>query len=171
MATLILETGLGLVNSNTYASLEYADAYFENHPFYADTWSDITDEDRRRGLLIHASRYLDTAFDWHGYQASTTQAMQWPRTGVHYRSGLMVPARTLPREVADATCEQAVFMARGDPYAPAQGAGITELKVDVIELVFDKSIKPVTVASPVVALLRGLADFAGGMRVRKVLVS
>jgi hypothetical protein len=61
-------------------------------------------------------------------------------------------------------------MSKGDPAAPPSGAGITELRVDVIELKFDKAAYTSPTSNAVVGLLRGLAEYAYGRRIRKVLV-
>ena len=170
MANLILETGAGLVNSNSYVTLAWADDYFSEHPFHADAWANITDEDTREALLKAASRYLDTAFDWVGYRQSVTQAMEWPRTHVYDLGGVLLPAYTVPLRVMQATAEQAFLLSKGDPAAPPAGAGITELRLDVLQLTFDKALRTSPTGSSVIGLLRGLAEYAYARRIRKVLV-
>lgn len=170
MANLILETGAGLANSNSYADLAYADAYFYEHPFHADAWANITDEDQREALLKYASLFLDTAFDWIGYRASETQAMQWPRTHAYDGDGVLITSYSVPDRVRKATCEQAFVLSKGDPAAPPTGAGLTDLRIDVIELSFDKSVRTSSVNMGVMNLLRGLAEYAFARRIRKVIV-
>jgi hypothetical protein len=170
VALLVLETGAGLVNSNSYVDLAYADEYFIGHPFHADAWAEITDEDRREALLISASSFLDAYFDWQGYRATTTQAMDWPRTMVYDADGLLLPYYSVPEQIRKATCEQAYILSKGDPAAPLPGVGITNLRIDVIELTFDKAVRVSPISSMVVALLRGLGEYTFSRRIRKVIV-
>lgn len=170
MANLILETGAGLVNSNSYADLEYADAYFAEHPYHADAWANITDEDVRESLLKAGSLFLDTAFDWFGYKQTQTQAMQWPRAYIYDVYNTLIPPYTVPENVRRAACEQAFMMSKGDPYAATSGAGLTDMRIDVIELSFDKGVKVSPVSNVVPGLLRGLAEYVFTRRIRKVLV-
>jgi hypothetical protein len=170
VAILILEDGTGLSNSNSYVDLAYADAYFSNHPFYADAWANITDEDIRTALLISASGFLDAHFDFTGYRATTTQAMDWPRVYAQDKDGFVIPNYTIPGNLKKATCEQAFVLSKGDPGAPLPGVGLTELKIDVIDLKFDKAVRTPLVNGNVIALLRGMAEFVFARRIRKVVV-
>lgn len=171
MATLVLETGAGLSNSNSYVDLAEADTYFESHPYYADAWADIVDNTRRSDLLISASLWLDTNFEWIGYKRFETQAMGWPRTGAYDRYGYLISDLLVPRELKYATAEMAFHLSKGDPAEATQvGAGITDLRIDVIELTFDKGIRPSYVPSSVLNFLRDLGAYLGGVRVRKVIV-
>lgn len=169
MTTLILETGSGLANSNSYADVAYANDYFSGHPYYADSW-DALDPVRKTNLLIAASRSLDLGFEWDGRRLYAFQAMAWPRVGVVDSDGYVLPTATLPRAVRDAACEQARYMSVGDPTTPPAGEGLTDLKIDVIELSFDKGQRPTPYPSPVLSLLRGYGRWSGGVRVAKVLV-
>jgi hypothetical protein len=65
-------------------------------------------------------------------------------------------------------CEQAVEMKISDVLAPSDTLGITELKVDVIEFVFDKNDKKSPTSSRVLILLKGLGTTTIGSRVVKV---
>lgn len=170
MANLILEDGSGLANSNSYVDLEYADAYFSIHPFYADAWANMTDEDVRENLLIASTSFLDSYFDFTGYRATATQALEWPRVYAVDRDDIYVTNYTIPDRLRKAVCEQAYMLSRGDPNAPQSGLGLTELKIDVIDLKFDKNVRPLMVNNNVIALLRGLAEFAFARRIRKVIV-
>lgn len=170
---LVLEDGTGLPNSNSYADVAYADAYFAGHPYYAEAWDDLTSP-QKENLLIAASYYIDSEFEWHGYRVSETQAMDWPRqwivnpdpVGTLYYFPTGVPDR-----VRRATCEQARFMSLGDATVSSSGGdGISELKIDVIELKFDSSVRVMTSNSMVLSLLRDLGIWSGAARVRKVLV-
>lgn len=170
MAHLILETGAGLSNSNSYADLTYADDYFSYHPYHADAWANITDEEMREALLIAATTFLDVAFDWRGYRLTETQALDWPRYGVYDDERFPISQNVIPERLKKATCEQAFFLSKGDPSAEPVGAGITELRVDVIQLTFDKAVRTSALPSNVVMLLRDFGEYSFARRIRKVIV-
>jgi hypothetical protein len=177
MPTLIVETGAGLPDSNSYATLAEADAYFLNHPYYADNWSDLGIPDRER-YLVSATFQLDAYITWDGYIASTSQALDWPRTGVVDEEGRIVASDVVPKQVKVATYEMAVFSSQGDPYAPSSSAGLDRLKIDVIELEFTSGGSGggagggsiATIPARALLALKGLGEYAYGSNVRKVLV-
>lgn len=170
MIILVPETGPGDVGANSYVSLAYAEEYFDGHPFYADAWADIVDVERKERLLITASQQLDVLFNWEGYRATETQGLDWPRYGVRDKEGGYLPDDALPDRLMRATCEMAYYLTRGDPAAISSSAGVSELRIDVIELTFDKSVRTAVVPSSTITLLRGLGEYANGSRVRRVVV-
>lgn len=188
MPTIIPETGLGVASANSYVSVADADLYFANHPFFYDTWQDLGVLDKER-LLITATSDLDTFFNWNGYPSYREQVLGWPRSNVlppnnqlGYQSASPYQTRTydarnyylsnvlIPENVKKATCEMAVYLSKGDPFKQQSSRGLESLKIDVIELHFDKSITPLPLPAPALALLRGLGTYAFGARVRKVVV-
>lgn len=188
MPTIVPETGLGVAAANSYSSVADADAYFVNHPFYADAWQDLGVPDKER-LLIAATQSLDTMFNWHGTPSYREQTLGWPRYGVlppnnqlNYAVPMAYQARAydarnyylsnvlIPGNVKKATYEMAFYLSKGDPFKLQSSRGLETLKIDVIELHFDKSITPLPVPAPALALLRGLGEYAFGARVRKVIV-
>jgi hypothetical protein len=166
---IILETGAGLANANSYASVAEADAYFATHPFYADNWDDLGEPEKEH-LLIAASAQLDSLITWRGYIYSSTQALGWPRSAVVDDEGRLVHNASVPSRVKQAVFELAFHLSRGDPYAVSSSAGIDRLKIDVIELEFSGSTKITAVPAAALTALRGLGDYAFGSRVKKVLV-
>ncbi len=174
MPTVVVETGAGLANANSYVSLAYADTYFAGHPFYADAW-ELLDQSTREAYIIYATLQLDNEFIWRGRRATGTQALDWPRTGVYDLYDLAIAENSLPLRLMQATCEQAYYLTKGDRSAETQTSGeIDKLKIDVIELDFSSSsstsFSTQPVGSTVRGLLRGLGDYASGMRVRRVVV-
>lgn len=80
-----VETGVGLVDSNSYASLAEANAYFADRANAA--WAALAD-DVKQAALIQATDYIDQRFGMRfvGIQAVTlereydhNQALEWPR--------------------------------------------------------------------------------------------
>jgi hypothetical protein len=76
--TLILETGTGLPNSNAYASLAQANAYWADRGLAA--WDD-TDDDDKVSALIRSTDYIDTAYVFLSVPLTDTQALENPRYG------------------------------------------------------------------------------------------
>lgn len=173
MVTLVQEDGSGLANSNSYVSLAEADEYFSGHPFYADAWALLASGERTL-LLVAATRSLDVEYVWRGKRASTTQALEWPRSAVVDQYDTLLASDEIPLRLRQATCEQAYYLTKGDKSAEAiDDPGLDKLKIDVIELDFAKSIRTTrvnAVPTAVRALLRGLGDYAAGSRVRRVVV-
>ena len=173
MVTVVMETGAGLANANSYADVAYADSYFAAHPFYADAWDEL-DDATKAVLLVSATRALDVQFLWHGYRATSTQALEWPRQRVRDLYDTLISANVVPERVRQATCEMAYYLTKGDR-SPENStvSGLDRLKIDVIELEYSSSVSSsatAPVSTSVRDLLRGLADYMTGMRVRKVVV-
>lgn len=172
MPTLIPETGTGFPDANTYVSLAWADDYFAQHPFYADAWDEL-DPSTKEMLLISATRTLDVQFYWKGYRSTTTQALEWPRRNVRDMYDTLIQPNVIPRQLMEATAEQAYFLTKGDKSVEAQvSSGLDRLKVDVIELEYSSSSSSSSSTQPVPStvrqLLRGLGDYISGIRVRRV---
>ena len=171
-----VETGAGLPDSTSYVSVEEADAYFAVHPYYADNWSDLGIPDRER-LLMSSTFQLDVFITWAGTVVNPAQALGWPRTGVTDPEGRVIPSDIVPNQVKIATCEFAIWAAKGDPYAPSSTAGIDRLKIDVIELEFSGSgsanggsSASGTLPPRALLALMGLGEYTYGANIRKVLV-
>ena len=79
---LIVETGAGLSNAESYVSAAEADAYFEKRGVSA--WAAITDDDLKDALLRRATDYMGQIYrlGWKGDRTTLTQALDWPRTDV-----------------------------------------------------------------------------------------
>src|SRR5512137_1122606 len=116
--TLIKEDGTGKVDANSYAAVADGDAYFEGH-LYATAWTAAT-SGTKAAALVMATRLVDTQFQFNGYRAHETQALQWPRERCPDPdriavSGSMespvlssfVPGNVVPKGVAAAVCEMA----------------------------------------------------------------
>jgi hypothetical protein len=167
---LIAETGMNVAGANSYATVPEADAYFTNHPYYADNWEALGTTDKER-LLVSASAQLDAMITWRGRIYSPNQNLAWPRVGVVDDEGRVISAQTVPYAVKRAVYELAFAMSRGDQFAASASAGLEKLKIDVIELQFAASTVTAPVPAAALLALKGLGTYAFGSRVRKVLVS
>jgi hypothetical protein len=155
--TIVVEDGTGLTNANSYCSLVDANTYNLGNVYYSDYW-DALDDDVRENHLIKASEYLDIYVDWFGTRVYETSGLRWPRSGVIDLDGNAIDDGIIPVNLAKATAEMAYFLSKEDRFAEPDTKGISQLKVDVIELVFDKTDRKGAFPPNVLALLRSLGS-------------
>ena len=108
---LTVETGAGLHNANSLASLAAAKTYWDRR---GKDYS-AHDDSKIEQALIRASDYLTYSFDWKGYRRHGRrdpqgyQALAWPRYEVYDKERIYVPHDSVPPEVIFATCECAFY--------------------------------------------------------------
>ena len=132
--TIVKEDGTGKSNANTYADVPEGDAYFEGH-LYASIWTDATTATKGAALVM-ATRLVDSQFQFNGFKAHDTQALQWPRercpdpdrnlVSVSTLSPILtnfVPSTVVPKGVAAAVCEMARELLIADRTAAPPGEG------------------------------------------------
>jgi len=96
---LVVETGLGLPNANSY--IDESDALAGLPSSFMEEWIALT-QDERNDRLIIASQFIDTAYQWVGTQKTLEQGLAWPRVGVMYQ-GHEVPDNIVPRAIKRAS--------------------------------------------------------------------
>lgn len=123
--TLIIETGEGLANANSYATVaelqEYALMRGETLP-----------TEGQEVLLVKAMDYLEqfTATSTPAYKGvplTNTQALQWPRTGA-------VSGPAIPRQLKAAQCQLAIEAIDYDLMPSNDGFAVAREQVDVLEV-------------------------------------
>ena len=137
--TIIKEDGTGKSNANSYADVTDGDAYFEGH-LYAAIWTDATTATKGAALVM-ATRLIDSQFQFNGFRAHETQALQWPREKCPDPDASLVSGSVLgwvgdnfvepdlvPAAVVRATCEMARELLIVDRTAapPGEGIGATQ---------------------------------------------
>lgn len=123
---LVVETGEGLPNATSYASIDSADAY---HIAYGnDAWFDLS-TDEKEVLLRRASRDLDLLLGsvYDSAPLTTTQAFLWPRK--EYINTLGNTITGLPLLIANATAELALLLTKMDFFAPTVDEGNVKVKI------------------------------------------
>src|SRR6187455_3097156 len=105
--TLIKEDGTGKVDANAYANVADGNAYHEGH-LYATAWTGAT-ADNKAAALVMATRLIDSQFQFGGFKANETQALQWPREDCPDpdADGEAVASDGVPKALVEATCEMA----------------------------------------------------------------
>ena len=136
MSVLVKETGAVVAGANAYFSEADGTAFAADH-LYATAWGPAGADNQRRAAIF-ATRLVDQHWRWKGYKVSESQALELPRHGLRHRGGWYVyPATTIPPDVPYGTWLMALALLAEDRTAD-QAVGLTSLKVDVIQLNFDK---------------------------------
>lgn len=97
---MIVEDGLGQVDSNSYVTQEEAQAYFTTKGIDVT----ITDES-----LINATQFIDVTYGafFNGKKVSYEQALAFPRTKFRNTENFIVEQGTIPRDLKVAVYEAA----------------------------------------------------------------
>lgn len=109
---LVLETGLGVPNANSYVTLDEADAY---HSLYQhDDWTGTTAILEQ--ALINATQSVDLLF---GSQylsersLNSTGALLWPRLAFYDKNNVFITDTYIPVNLKSAVCEIALLSLNG----------------------------------------------------------
>lgn len=169
-ATLVVEDGTGLSDANTYIDLNTANTYLEDNP-YVTVWTDSSD-DIKTWALLTATRLIDTYMSFIGSKTSTTQALEWPRTGgTNKCSNLEVANTFIPQSLRFAVVELAVDLLTSDKtrVSATDQSMISSIKLDVISIQYDTPMKsglpfetPNVISENIKAMLRCYGSVAAG---------
>ena len=136
---LIVETGVGLANSESYASVAELKTYWDNFGLSYAAFSDTQLEQHlRKGTRYMVQKYR---LRWKGVRTSSTQALDWPRSGVATEPGALgygglyvVDPNTVPTDIKNAC----IIMAN------KSSAGV-DLFADGTQKAVEETIGPITV--------------------------
>lgn len=126
--TLIVETGAGVENANTYVSIDTCNDYHANLGNTA--WAGA-DEEKKQAIL-RTMAWMET-LAWDGVKLAFENALEWPRKGIVTPNGYNFPEDAVPWQVRDAVCEGAlVEIAAKNGLRPAlkRGGGIKSERVE-----------------------------------------
>lgn len=119
------------VGTNSYIDAAQADAYFADR-LRADAWTNAT-PDQKDDALVTAAAFIDRqAFK--GAITSETQALAWPRAGVHDQEGRAVNQSTVPQAVKDAQAEMALALLKEDLTEDDGSKGVRRLRAGSVEV-------------------------------------
>ena len=137
---LIKEDGSGKADANSYADVADCNAYHDGH-LYAFAWLNATTANREKALVF-ATRLIDAEYQFHGRQANSTQALQWPRLacpGPDAARGLSLASDAVPKAVVQATCEMARELLVADRTGTPLGEGIyLQRSADGTEVIYSR---------------------------------
>ena len=92
---LVVETGQGLQNANSYISESYVADKLPSATM--PEWNSLTIDEKNDRLVV-ASQFIDISFQWIGKQKTLEQGLSWPRTGVVYQ-GHPIESDTIPNPI------------------------------------------------------------------------
>lgn len=106
-----VETGAGLSNATSYASIE---RFLQYHLDIGKDYSAIDeDEDKVKAYLNKATLYIDLTYRFIGVQYTDEQALSFPRYDVYDRNDNHIPIGKLPNDLISAVCYLAGLLADG----------------------------------------------------------
>jgi len=149
---VIKETGVGLANANSYASVDDGDAYHAGH-LYPTAWTSATTE-KKKAALVMATRLIDVEYHFSGVRAVTTQSLQWPRENCpDPDAGDLLSKTVVPKAVVHATCELARELIIADRTAAPPGEGLSYQNVGGTQTGYNKADTRPVIPAVVQALL------------------
>ena len=124
---LITETGAGLADAESYASVAAADARCASLGLTA--WA-VLDEGAKEIALRRATQFMATyRTRWAGRRVHQQQALDWPRYNVAV-DGFVLPSTSVPLDVVNACIDLAVRAGRGEDLLPDLDTGSNAIKKD-----------------------------------------
>lgn len=163
-----LDATIGGAASNTYVTLAEASTYFGDR-LNSDAWDSASSDNKSKALLT-ATKVLDSRVIWKGDKAQSSQRLQWPRYGVEDSVSYPDSGKNtdfldtvIPQFLKDAQCEQALALLTNADQLADTNKGISKVKVDVVELTFDKQDTADVLARPVRDLIEPYAQSYEGM--------
>lgn len=133
--SLVVETGAGLPDAESFCSVVAATAYHAARGNAA--WAALASDAAREQMLRKATDYMEQIYRqrWAGMKKITSQSLSWPRYYVPIKDAVMLQyydANSVPVLVANACAELALRAINGE-LAPDIGRLKRRVKVDVIE--------------------------------------
>ena len=123
---LTTETGAGLPNAESYASVAAADA--RNAALGVTYWAPLTESAKEIALRL-ATQFMTANYRtrWAGRRVYQAQALDWPRWGVCV-DGFDLPSSTVPADVVNACIDLAARAGRGEQLMPDLDTGSNVVK-------------------------------------------
>ncbi len=134
MATIIVETGLGVNDSNSYVSEADLITYATDRGLTLSGDTSV--------MLIQGMDYIEMQ-GYQGYKTSSSQSLQFPRTSVVI-DNYLIGSTTIPQLLKDALCEVAISIDNGvNPLASITRETKRE-KVGVLEVEYAEGSREAT---------------------------
>ena len=112
--SLIVETGAGLSNAESYISVANADIYntaYVGNALWANT---ATTTAMKEVALRVATQYIDAKYSFKGYKSIQGQALAWPRADAYDDSDYLLSSTSIPECLKRAVVEAAIRHIAGD---------------------------------------------------------
>lgn len=106
--SLVVETGSGLTNADSYISLADANSYVAGHG-NTSSWSAAADDEKEEALRL-GTQYIDLKYGgrFAGVRGSRDQALNWPRSAVIDIAGYSYDSDEIPVCLKQAVVEAAL---------------------------------------------------------------
>lgn len=107
---MIVETGTGVAGANSYTTLAFVQAYFDDRGGNT-AWDALATDADQEYILIKATDYIEKRFSekWVGDKNDNTNELSWPRHNVYDRHHRILYSNTeIPPELQKAVAEYAV---------------------------------------------------------------
>ena len=141
---LIVETGEGRPDAESYCSLDFANIYLARRGL--TLWRNSMDDDQREAALRRATDYMLEKFrsGWRGNRTMQFQRLDWPRSGA-FVDGFEIAANEIPLGIQEACAALAFKAAAGDlaPDAQATQSGIKSKQVGDIKIEYSEGSTPI----------------------------
>lgn len=166
---LIVETGAGLANAESYCSVAQADAYFAARG--TTTWATMTVTEKEQALR-RGTDYLEAYYGDRlvGYRVGTVQALSWPRYEAQRRGVATTcwwESDVVPADIVKACAEAAIRAAAGD-ISPDVGRLKSRTKVGPIEVEYAAGSSPLTKFTAIDRLMQPFVGGGGSMSMQVV---
>ena len=164
---LIVETGAGLADAESFCSVAAADTYHEARG--TTLWATMTTTEKEQALR-RGTDYMEQAYrlGWAGYRKTSTQALSWPRYEVPMKDApggygfAYVADDIVPTQVVRA-CAEMAFRAAAGELAPDLGAQVTSETVGPISVSYAPGARQSAKFQAVEAMLAALMKASGNM--------
>lgn len=155
---MALQTDPTQVGLQAYASVVFADNYFDVYRMHNDSWKDATLENKERSLAWAAILLNNVKFK--GYKVQLDDPLDWPRYDVYKDNGShsVYSSDELPIKLQYANCELALHLLEKDrTLLYEENLGLSSMSVGSISLSFDNTRKENTIPHYVFNLLKSVS--------------
>ena len=167
--TLVVQDGTGKLDANSYVTVTKADSLLLANP-YAESWVNLDSQEKAKYLILSSTR-LDQLCEWAGTKKFSGASLRFPRYDVYDKDGNYYSSESIPSPVEEATAYLAWYYSSENRAAEFSDLGIDRVRVDVIEVRFNKGDRKSVIPREVSYILRGIARINSVQRVGRLVRS
>lgn len=134
---MIIEDGTGLVNADSFVSVDFADNYFFSRGF--SKWQEL-EQEKKEVALVNATDFINNYFEWKGKRLTANQSLAFPRQSLFDNEGFALEG--VPTSVKQAVCEAIKINIDGELYETQESNGaVVSEKIGNLQFSYDVSKK------------------------------
>jgi hypothetical protein len=119
--TFVTEDGTGKSTATSYITVAELTQYLLD----AGLTITLTTDDQKQAALNRMTQVLDSFTSWPGYRVSSSQALEWPRSGAYYNDGISISNTVIPAEIKKALAYFVYYSNAGTDVVPVrEGANL-----------------------------------------------